>query len=147
MQTQLFFAVLRGPHSRQKLFRNYFLFHNRYRYREISFSNYFRYEFGQMVQIQIGNSFWLDFCSVLVLLCMWCSNCRYRVRSCINWVNFDGPTKGHECNTLWHDMITHKKWFWNSYFAIIPNFTRNSLKITTFPGDFEGVKLLKNSEK
>ena len=49
MQTQLSFAVLRGPHSRWKLLQNYFRLHSRYRYREILFSNYFRYEFGQTV--------------------------------------------------------------------------------------------------
>ena len=36
IQTQLVFAVWRGPaHSRSKLFQNEFLFHSRYRYRDI----------------------------------------------------------------------------------------------------------------
>ena len=48
--------------------------------------------------------------------------------------------------TLWHKIITYKKLFWNSYFLKITNFTRNFLKMSFFPGDFEGAKFLKNYE-
>ena len=51
IQTQLFFAASRGGlHSRSNIFWTYFLFHSSYRCREIVFSNYFCYEFGQMVE-------------------------------------------------------------------------------------------------
>ena len=49
MQTELVFAVWRGAHSRNKLIWKYFWFRSRCRYREILFSNYFRYEFWQML--------------------------------------------------------------------------------------------------
>ena len=51
IQIQLFFAVLRGHIADRNNIGNKFLFHSRYRYREILFSNYFRYEFGQTVTV------------------------------------------------------------------------------------------------
>ena len=49
--------------------------------------------------------------------------------------------------TLWHKITTYEKLFWNNYFPKITNLTRNSLKKSLFPADFEGTNSLKNYEK
>ena len=45
---------------------------------------------------------------------------------------------GEDPDTLWHKIIAYEKLFWNDYFWNIRNFTRNSLKTSFFPRDFEG---------
>ena len=54
------------------------------------------------------------------------------------------PPKKKSPLTVWHKIITYEKLLWNSYFPKITNFTRNSVKNTFFPGDFEGANSLED---
>ena len=82
------------------------------------------------------------------LICKGMRETRTAWQPCRSWLDPPSEKKKKTLQkSLWHKIITYEKLFWNNHFRKITNLTRNSLKMSFFPGLFERTKCLKNSDK